>query len=543
MSDFFLVMDKDETGTNPKNKVTGEKVNITQGEVLNLNHSIFFENGFYIYTDLDDKANTLLSRGLDYQFVDEDTIATEISNKNCWKSIKVFLPITSAYVDYQVYGDFVTAGIINSLKAQAENARTRIVEIDNQTQEMQESLARHTNDTAPHEATPEPTANRLVMYTESETIKANSPNPDTKSEVVTVGYLDRITDSIAQTDTHQTESISEIKNELQANKPVLELGDVTDETAPNAEDYATDEEYEEALTAYHTAQLNTHVNKMHAYYNPIRNENGSISVPTAIKGTEAVNKAQLDRAIETLIGTAPETLDTLGEIAEALAHDTDAVNSLITAINEAKAEAKDFATAKANQAETNANGYTNTQLEGYYTQTETDTAINNAKTQAEITAAEKAEVAESNAKEHTNTALENYYNKNETYKKSEVDEKLGKIPTSGGGLIYDFNIETGYETNDTVFIDGKRKPVIRLCIQKENVTNNFYINTKEIGNIEHIMKISGTVTGTNGYILSAENAVSCYVDRDNKILWFVFEKQGVKYNTALIIDFITENIY
>ena len=102
------VMNKDETGTSPANKVTGEVLAVTKGTPQKLAHSIFFQDGFYIYEKVNDRANTLLRRGVDFDFTSEDTIATEISNKNCWKEIIVYKDVATVYLDYQVYGDFVT---------------------------------------------------------------------------------------------------------------------------------------------------------------------------------------------------------------------------------------------------------------------------------------------------------------------------------------------------------------------------------------------------------------------------------------------------
>ena len=45
---YTRLMNKDETGRAPENKVTGEIVQVTKGTAQQLAHSIFFEDGFYI---------------------------------------------------------------------------------------------------------------------------------------------------------------------------------------------------------------------------------------------------------------------------------------------------------------------------------------------------------------------------------------------------------------------------------------------------------------------------------------------------------------
>lgn len=403
---------------NHDNKVEDELLtNVLPNVEYYLDHSIYFGESLEIYRDKEKTEALILER--DYTFAVMDTIATEQSNKDCYRAVIFFAEFDKVYLFYHSYGDIVCADTFNDFLTTQESNKKEIETTKIFAKNLKTSFDEHEKNTKAHGAIESPEPASIALRTSNGTLKG--ANPKESNDLTTLETLEsKLQSQKVQIDQEQRTARNELITRFQAFEPAIEKYEADPEGSldGNAPDYETQLE----------KLLEQHVEKPQAFYNAIRNKNGSITVPVAKNENEAINKEQLEK-------------------------------------------------------------YTDNKLVEYY-------------------------------------------------KKSEVDEKLSKIPTSGGGQVYDFDIVTAYETNDTVFIGGKRKPVIRLCIQKENVTNNFYVNTKEIGIIEHIMKISGTVTGTNGYILSAENAVSCYVD--NEILWFVFEKQGVKYNTALIIDFITE---
>ena len=56
------------------------------------------------------------------------------------------------YVDYQVYGDFVTAELINNVKAQSVDVADRLSAFNGMLEADKQELANHKADTAPHGA-------------------------------------------------------------------------------------------------------------------------------------------------------------------------------------------------------------------------------------------------------------------------------------------------------------------------------------------------------------------------------------------------------
>ena len=156
--------------------------------------------------------------------------------------------------------------------------------------------------------------------------------------------------------------------------------------------------------------------------------------------------------------------------------------------------------------------------------------IANAKTEAVKTA--KAE-----ATQYTDGKLVNYYTK------AEVDERIKKLeaarPTSGAGALYDFSQAEAVKTGETIKLaDGTVKDIYRLCVERENVQDNFTIDTSTIGTISRILRINGTLTQTNGVVESATGAVKLLVKDLTKKLLVSFNNQSTTYSVILLIEFI-----
>ena len=321
------VMNKDETGTSPANKVTGEVLAVTKGTPQKLAHSIFFQDGFYIYENVNDRANTLLRRGVDFDFTSEDTIATEISNKNCWKEIIVYKDVETVYLDYQVYGDFVTAEFINAVKAQTGNTTERIEEFNRSLDAASKELETHKAETAPHGASADAAAKSLALRTATGTLKAAKAKEN--DELVN---LELLTEIERKANDELTKAFQTVDNELaeiiRARKPAISI-----------DNFELQEEAERGKA------LNKRVNETAAYHNALRNERGSLAVPEAEADTEAVNKKQLETHVSEKIAGI--------------------VNTLTEKIANAKTEAVKTAKAEATQ-------YTNSKLENYYTKAEVD---------------------------------------------------------------------------------------------------------------------------------------------------------------------------
>ena len=505
------VMNKDETGTSPANKVTGEVLAVTKGTPQKLAHSIFFQDGFYIYEQPNDRANTLLRRGVDFDFTSEDTIATEISNKNCWKEIIVYKDVATVYLDYQVYGDFVTAEFINAVKAQTGDTTERIEEFNRLLDAAMKELKTHKDDTAPHGASADAAAKSLALRTATGTLKAAKATEN--DELVNLELLQEIEQKANAALTKEFQKAdNELAEIIRAEKPAI-----------NSDNFGLQEEAERGKA------LNKRVNETAAYHNALRNERGSLAVPEAVSDTEAVNKKQLEthvsEKIAELVDGAPGTLDTLKEIADALNGNANIVNTLTQRIDNAKADAQADATKKANDAKAEA----------------VKTAKAEAVQTAEADATKKANAAQAEAvktgTEYTDGKLADYYTK------ADVDARIKKLEdarlTSGAGAFYDFSKADAVKTGETIKLaNGTVKDIYRLCVERENVQDNFTIDTSTIGTISRILRINGTLTQTNGVVESAENAVKLLVNRTDQHIKAVFKTPDTEYSVLLFIEFI-----
>ena len=456
------VMNKDETGTSPANKVTGEELTVTKGTPQKLAHSIFFQDGFYIYEKVNDRANTLLRRGVDFDFTSEDTIATEISNKNCWKEIIVYKDVATVYLDYQVYGDFVTAEFINAVKAQTGNTTERIEEFNRSLDAASKELETHKAETAPHSANADAIAKSLALRTATGTLKAAKATEN--DELVNLELLNEmeraLNAALKETFKKVDDELAEI---IRAGKPAISI-----------DNFGRQEETERGEA------LNKRVNETAAYHNALRNERGSLAVPEAVSDAEAVNKKQLETHVSVKIAGIVDTL----------------TQQIANAKTEAVQAAEADATSKANAA----------QAEAVKTGTE-----------------------------YTNSKLENYYTK------ADVDERIKKLeaarPTGGAGALYDFAQAEAVKTGEKIKLaDGTVKDIYRLCVERENVQDNFTIDTSTIGTISRILRINGTLTQTNGVVESATGLIQAVQNTDLHRIEINIKTKNTKYNVLLIFD-------
>ena len=460
------VMNKDETGTSPANKVTGEELTVTKGTPQKLAHSIFFQDGFYIYEKVNDKANTLLRRGVDFDFTSEDTIATEISNKNCWKEIIVFKDVATVYLDYQVYGDFVTAEFINAVKAQTGDTTERIEEFNRSLDAASKELETHKAGTAPHGATADAIAKSLALRTATGTLKAAKATKN--DELVNLELLNEMERALNAALTKEFQKVDNgLAEIIRAEKPAISI-----------DNFGRQEETERGEA------LNKRVNETAAYHNALRNERGSLAVPEAEADTEAVNKKQLETHVSEKIAGIVDTL----------------TQQIANAKTEAVQTAEEDATSKANAAK-----------------------------------ADAVKTAKDEATQYTDGKLANYYTK------ADVDERIKKLeaarPTSGAGALYDFSKAEAVKTGETIKLaDGTVKDIYRLCVERENVQDNFTIDTSTIGTISRILRINGTLTQTNGVVESAEGLIQAVQNTDLHRIDINIKTKNTKYNVLLIFD-------
>ena len=185
----------------------------------------------------------------------------------------------------------------------------------------------HKAETAPHGANADAIAKSLALRTATGTLKAAKAKAN--DELVNLELLNEIEQEANDKLTKEFQKAdNELAEIIRAGKPAISI-----------DNFGLQEEAERGKA------LNARVNETAAYHNALRNERGSLAVPEAVSDAEAVNKKQLEthvsEKIAELVGGAPETLNTLKEIADAVK------------------------TAKAKATE-----YTNSKLENYYTKTE-----------------------------------------------------------------------------------------------------------------------------------------------------------------------------
>ncbi len=508
---YTRLMNKDETGRAPENKVTGEIVQVTKGTAQQLAHSIFFEDGFYIYENPADKTNTLLRRGIDFDFEDEDTITTEITNKNCWRQIVIYKDITKAYIDYQVFGDVVTAELINNVKAQSVDVADKIAAFTGALEADKQDLANHKADTAPHGASSAALPSSLALRTSAGTLQA--ANATEGSDLVNLSVLnEKQQEQDKATQTKINESSQTIYKLLQANEAVLTKDDFSDGLDPSAPDY------EEQLTA----RLEAHVNDLKPHRNAIRNKDGNLTTGEATLETEAVNKKQLDKAFRDLVGTAPETLDTIYEIAEALHGNANIVNTITDTIT--AGDATTLTSAKS------------------YTDTKVTDALNTAEDDATTKANAAKQGAVTEAGNYTDGKLTNYYTKTEVDESQEAQDKRIKAlearPTATG-TVYDFSRTEASKTGDKIKLsDGTVKDVWRLCVERTGVQNIFTIDISTIGKISKIVRLNGTLTQANGLSENAEGLIQTMINATVQTLEVNIKNKNILYDVLLFFDIL-----
>lgn len=165
--------------------------------------------------------------------------------------------------------------------------------------------------------------------------------------------------------------------------------------------------------------------------------------------------------IKKVVSNAPESLDTIAEIATALKNNPDVITEILNKI-EAKMDISAADAKYALKTEVQA-----TDLSNYYNKTEVDSKIPDVSLLAK-----KSELP----------SLENYYNKTETYSKSEVDAKV-----AAGGT---FDASSYYQKSD---IDSKVQELAKKSetYNKSEVYNKSEIDAK-IPNVEDFAKKSET---------------------------------------------------
>ena len=339
----------------------------------------------------------------------------------------------------------------------------------------------HEADTAPHGANADAIAKSLALRTATGTLKAAKATAN--DELVN---LELLTEIEQKANAELKEAFKKVDDEL---AEIIRAGT----PAISSDNFGRQEEAERGEA------LNKRVNKTAAYHNALRNERGSLAVPEAEADAEAVNKKQLEThvsgKIAELVGGAPETLNTLKKIADALKGDAGIVDTLtqkITTAEAAQAEAVKTAKEEATQ-------YTNSKLVDYY---------------------KKAEVDESQRVQ------------NERIKTLEA-----ACLTSGAGALYDFSQAEAVKTGETIKLaDGTVKDIYRLCVERENVGIDSIILALPTTS-KNILNIKGIAYSTL-FNTTLENAFSVMFSDTDRINC-IPKVSGRNFESVkIIIDFL-----
>lgn len=320
---------------NPDNKITGEAIeNPPQDVPVYLVHDIFFGESLKLYTDPAQPDNSALVLNQDYICAQEDSIATEQAEKDCFRAVIFKAPYTKVYADYWVYGDTVSAKAYNNVVNIATDSSAKVDKLAIALDELKNTTADHISATVAHEASADIVSERIVLRTATGTVRTATAKED--SDAVPLSMLNvvgnKVKNAMTKIETEREERVADI---TVVNKKIT-----AQTQAISATDFlpggitwndATDIQKQEAEQSF-----TAHMQKTESYHSVLRNQNGSIIVPEAQSDLEAANRKTVtdivNARIASLIDKAPEELDTLKELADALKNNQSGITAINTAL-------------------------------------------------------------------------------------------------------------------------------------------------------------------------------------------------------------------
>jgi predicted nucleic acid-binding Zn-ribbon protein len=133
-------LDIDRQKVKQENYIKEEIVRSIQANTpIRLIHDIFYKDDFKVYKDINDKQGSMIQVATDYTFEDCDEIATYDSQRLCYRTIYFKDAHDLLYIDYWVYGDTLSADMMNELE---EKLSTAEIDIDNAESDISELNAR-----------------------------------------------------------------------------------------------------------------------------------------------------------------------------------------------------------------------------------------------------------------------------------------------------------------------------------------------------------------------------------------------------------------
>ena len=223
---------------NPENYIRGEKIsNIVPNNPYYVEHSIYFAETLSVFEDISKTKRLVL--GLDYEFNILDSIASEQSNKDCYRAILFLKSFPAVYIDYHSYGDFVSADAFNKFLDNVDEVLQTSKEISGRVENLSKKMTEHISETTAHAATESVVNNSIALRTDSGTLKASDAQND-----------DDLT-TFAQTKTQISDAKSEMSAKLKETKDELihQINTKIEELIDNAPDALnTLKELADALT-------------------------------------------------------------------------------------------------------------------------------------------------------------------------------------------------------------------------------------------------------------------------------------------------------
>lgn len=320
---------------NPDNKIIGEAIeNPPQDVPVYLIHDIFFGESLKLYTDPAQPDNSALVLNQDYICAQEDSIATEQAEKDCFRAVIFKAPYTKVYADYWVYGDTVSAKAYNDVVNIAADNSAKVDNMLASFNDLKNTTEEHIRATQVHEASADIVPDRIVMRTATGSIHTPAATDD--NDAVPYSMLkavdNKVDAALSKIKKEESERFADIRNmskKITAQTQAVSAADFLPEGV--TWDDATDTQKQDAKQSF-----TAHMQKTDAYHNVLRNQNGSIIVPEAQTDYEAANRKTVADIVNTriasLIDNAPEELDTLKELADALKNNQSGIASINTAL-------------------------------------------------------------------------------------------------------------------------------------------------------------------------------------------------------------------
>lgn len=324
------LLDADITGENKANNILNEKItSVKAGVTYYIERGIYFADTLTVFVNPADSSSRL-SLNADYEYAELDSIATELSGKDCYRALIFLKNLPTAYLSYHSYGDFISADTLNMLTDSVEAVEKKAKTNDERTTKLEADFSEHTNDKSAHGASEGAVAGKIAKRTQTGTLKANAP-VESDDLVTLQAYQTGIKESEAKSQKEREVlrlKIEDVLNRLQTQNPALSFEDFMPQGWKENQNAAEVEAQKQEANRI----LNELINGIKPLYNAVRNKRGSITLPEPQDASDAATKNfttnLIQEKIAALINSAPAELDTLKELADAIIKNKNDIENL-----------------------------------------------------------------------------------------------------------------------------------------------------------------------------------------------------------------------